>query len=189
MLGRSRVLEGEDAVVPHAIDERQRALEVFDGLAGKAHDDVGRERDIGHCRPDAIDDLQVGVAGVAPAHGREHARRARLHRQMEVLADVGQIAKRGDRAGRSRAAGAGWRTGCAPRPAPREPPPAAPQSRSPDRPAPGSGSRSGRATGSRAGPSLRPPAPPPESRPSGACARARAYTGRRRSCRTRCIPR
>ena len=43
-----------------------------------------------------LDQLEILLARVAPAHRRQHARRAGLHRQVQVPADLRQVAHRGD---------------------------------------------------------------------------------------------
>ena len=96
--------------------------------------------------------VEIRLARVAPAHRRQHARRPGLHRQVQVLADLREVADRGDQPVGRRAADAGSRTGCARCRARRAPPRAAPRSRSRHRRAPGSDSRSGRAAGLRVGP-------------------------------------
>ena len=80
----------------HAPDEVEREIEVLGGLAREADDHVGRHREIGHGRARAIDEVEVLVARVAASHRPQHAIRAGLHRQMQVLADLGQVANRGD---------------------------------------------------------------------------------------------
>ena len=71
----------------HLAHERQRVLEVLLGLAGKAHDDVGRECDAGHGVLDAARKREEVLAGVAAVHGLEHARGAALHGQVQLRHD------------------------------------------------------------------------------------------------------
>ena len=67
------------------------------GLAREAGEDVGRQRDVGHRGAQARDDRAVVGDGVAAAHALEHDVGARLHRQVDVLADLRLLGDRGDR--------------------------------------------------------------------------------------------
>jgi hypothetical protein len=71
--GAPGVAEGEDIVVPDALDDVDRPLEVLVRLAGKPHDEIGRERDAGHRLRELVDELQVARYGVAAIHALEHA--------------------------------------------------------------------------------------------------------------------
>ena len=66
-------------------------MEVIVGLAGEADDDVGRERHVRHVLADLGDAVQVPLAVVGPPHGLEDAARPRLERQVDVLADRGEV--------------------------------------------------------------------------------------------------
>ena len=70
--------------------------EVVLGLAREADDDVGAEGDVGDRRAHAVDELEVALARVGAAHRLEDARRARLERQVDVLADRVALGDRGD---------------------------------------------------------------------------------------------
>ena len=87
-----RVLEREHAVIPHGRGQRQRLLEVGVGLAREPDDHIGRERHVRQRLADARDELEIALARVAPPHRLEDARRAGLHRQVQVPADLRQAA-------------------------------------------------------------------------------------------------
>ena len=109
--------------------EAHRVVEVLGGLAGEADDHVRREADVGYGLPDLLEDLEVPLARVATSHRREHTRRAGLHRQVQVAADLRQRAIRLEQARRDVT---GMRAGKAdprPRHSPPAPAPAGPRNR------------------------------------------------------------
>ena len=108
-----RVDEGEGVVVADLLADVERLAEVVLGLAREADDEVGRQRDVRHRGADAVDEGQVALARVGAAHRLEHARGARLQRQVQVLADRRRT--RPWRRSRRRACpwGAGSCSGCA----------------------------------------------------------------------------
>ena len=69
------------------LGKRKRLLKVFLGLAGEAHDDISRKRDIGHAIADAIDEPQIILARIASIHLFKDARRARLNCQVQLRHD------------------------------------------------------------------------------------------------------
>ncbi len=77
-------------------DERQRLLEVVVGLAREADDDVGRQGDVRHVLAQQRDAVEVALARVGAAHLLQHARGARLQRQVDVLAQRAQLGVRAD---------------------------------------------------------------------------------------------
>ena len=91
-----RERERERAVVADLLDERQRLLEVGLGLAREADDDVGREGDVGDVLADQRDAVEVALAVVGAAHRAQDPRRARLQRQVDVLAQRRQLGVRAD---------------------------------------------------------------------------------------------
>ena len=82
---RERRVEGSFA------HEGERVVEVALGLAGKAGDEVGRDADVGHGGAQGADAIQVPGGCVASPHPVEHAVRARLGREVHVLAHAGQL--------------------------------------------------------------------------------------------------
>ena len=83
--------EGEGAVVADLLADLERLREVLLGLAREADDDVGGDRAVGHVLADERDAVQVAPAVVGAAHRLEDRARARLQRQVDVLADRGQL--------------------------------------------------------------------------------------------------
>src|SRR5262245_48426883 len=81
-----RVDEREGAVVADFLDYLQRLLEVAQGLAREADDDVRREREVGDRRAQVADEPEVALAVVRAPHRLEDPRRSRLERQARVLA-------------------------------------------------------------------------------------------------------
>ncbi len=75
-VGPPRILEAENRVEPHFVEQPQRRLQVLLALAGKPHDDIGRDRNRPARGLHPGNPLQVFLARVQPAHGFEHARRA-----------------------------------------------------------------------------------------------------------------
>ena len=91
-----RVDEGERAVEPHLLDERQRLLEVGVRLAGEPDDEIGAERKVGHRLAERLDESEVTRSVIGSAHRLEDARRPRLRRKMDVLADARTLGERRD---------------------------------------------------------------------------------------------
>src|SRR6185295_1486418 len=81
------------------LHESDRAVEVLGGFAGEADDEVARELDAGDLGAERVDDLEVALDGIAPAHGLEDRVRSRLRGEVQVLADLGEVAHRVDQAG------------------------------------------------------------------------------------------
>ena len=79
--------ERKRAVVAHFLDDLERLREVVLGLAGEADDDVGAEGHVGDRAAQLLRERDVALARIRAAHRLEHARRARLQRQVDVLAD------------------------------------------------------------------------------------------------------
>ena len=91
--GARRVLEDERLGEAHAAHEVHRRFEVVLGLAGKADDEVGRDR---HVRPRGADHRHaVRILGsrVAALHPGQHRVGPRLGRHVQVRADGGDVAK------------------------------------------------------------------------------------------------
>ena len=82
-----RVDERESAVVADLLHDLERLAEVVLGLARKADDQVGAEREIRDRVAQPLDEQQVALAVVRSAHALEHSGRSRLQRQVHVLAD------------------------------------------------------------------------------------------------------
>jgi DNA-binding SARP family transcriptional activator/Tfp pilus assembly protein PilF len=78
------VTEGERAGEPGRADQVQGVLEVLVGLAGEADDNVGRDGGVGDARPDPVQDGQVPVPAVGPAHRLQHGVRAGLQRHVQA---------------------------------------------------------------------------------------------------------
>src|SRR5262245_9779095 len=82
-----RVDERERAVVGDVLHDLERLFEVALGLAREADDDVGREREVGDRGAKLADEAQVALAAIRAAHRLEDTGRARLEREVRVLAD------------------------------------------------------------------------------------------------------
>src|SRR6266542_761416 len=91
-VGSPRVLEAEKTGEPDALDQLERLLEILLGLAGKADDDVGAERQTWASRHEEVRSLDVLLFGVAADHSLEHAVASRLHRQVHVTREHVEIA-------------------------------------------------------------------------------------------------
>ena len=91
-----RVDERERAVVGDLLDDLERLLEVLLGLAREADDDVGRQREVRDRGAELVHEPQVALAAVGAPHRLEDAGRARLQRQVRVLADRVALRHRGD---------------------------------------------------------------------------------------------
>ena len=81
---------------PDGLHQAQRVGEILVGLPGKPHDHVRRQLDASYARLHGAHQLQVFVPGMAPPHRREDRGRARLDRQVEMLAHVRQFPHRVD---------------------------------------------------------------------------------------------
>src|ERR1017187_9851555 len=88
-IGPRRVFEAEEGIVLDLIQQVEGLLEIGIGLAGEADDDIGGEGITALRILDPLDAPHVFVAGVEAVHGGEHARGARLHGQVDVIADGG----------------------------------------------------------------------------------------------------
>src|SRR5437016_464467 len=80
------VLERKHLVVLDHLQQRQRLLEVFPRLAAKTDDDVRRYANITLRITDAIYFFKVLFSRVASKHAGKHPARARLYREMDVVA-------------------------------------------------------------------------------------------------------
>ncbi len=94
--GARRVGRGEDLVVADGLEKGESLLELRLGLAAEADDDVGRDGDAGDGLADPVEPLLVVLDGVLAAHPVEDGVRARLDRQVEVLADGAALGQRRD---------------------------------------------------------------------------------------------
>src|SRR5579883_781852 len=94
--GPRRVDERERAVEPDLLDDLERLLEVGLGLAREADDDVGAEREVGDRGAQPLDEREVALARVGPAHRPQDPGGAGLERQVHVLADRVALGDRGD---------------------------------------------------------------------------------------------
>ena len=74
-----------EAALPH---KALRVLEVLLGLRGETHDKVGGEREAGDRRAQALHQVHIVGARVAPAHQRKDAVTPGLHREVHVLAHL-----------------------------------------------------------------------------------------------------
>ena len=88
--------EREGRVVADLLDDLERGAEVLLGLAREADDDVGRDRAVGDVLADHRDALHVALAVVGAAHRLQDPARARLQRQVDVLAQARQLGVRDD---------------------------------------------------------------------------------------------
>ena len=71
-------------------------LEVGVRLAGEPDDEIGSERKVGDRLAECRDESEVARSIVGPAHRLEDARRPRLRRKMDVLADALTLGDRRD---------------------------------------------------------------------------------------------
>ena len=83
--------EGERAVVGDLVDDLERLGEVLLGLAGEADDDVRGQGAVGDVLADLGDAVEIALAVVGAPHRLEDPARARLQRQVDVLAERGQL--------------------------------------------------------------------------------------------------
>src|ERR1035438_10202892 len=88
-VGARRVLEAEQRIVLHFVEQLEGFLEIGFGLAGKAHDDVGGQRHVALGVLDPGDALDVLIAGIEPLHRGEYAAGTGLHGQVDVIAEHG----------------------------------------------------------------------------------------------------
>src|ERR1700722_2907092 len=88
--------EGERAVIAHLLGDLQRLLEILLTLSREADDDVGRDRGVGHVLADQGHTVEIALAVVGTAHRLEDATRARLQRQVDVLAHARKLHMRAD---------------------------------------------------------------------------------------------
>ena len=96
--GARRIFERERGGKADLVDQLHGVAEIGIGFAGEADDEIRGEGEQRLRRAQALDDAQIIVAGVSPVHGVENAIRSRLHRQMQLRHQFGQIAMRGDQA-------------------------------------------------------------------------------------------
>ena len=82
------VAERERAREPGLAHQVQGAGEVLLGLAREADDDIGRDGGVRDAGPDPVQDGQVAVPAVGPAHGLQDPVRARLQRHVQAGHDV-----------------------------------------------------------------------------------------------------
>ena len=73
------------AAVSDSVSSKSRV-----GLAREPDDHIGREREVRDGLAQSRDQIQVVLARVAPLHRRQDARRTRLHRKVQVPADLRQ---------------------------------------------------------------------------------------------------
>jgi hypothetical protein len=88
--------ERERAVEADLLDQVDRLAEVVLCLAREADDQVGCQRKIRDGGTHIVDELQVALPRVRAAHPLQEGRRARLERQVRVLADGGAFRHRLD---------------------------------------------------------------------------------------------
>ena len=78
------------------VHQRERVAEIVFGLARKADDEIGGEREIGAAGAQARDHVEIVFARMPAVHRRQNAVGAGLHRQMHIGHQRRQIAVRGD---------------------------------------------------------------------------------------------
>src|SRR5690606_6133627 len=78
------IFEREGRSIPHFPHQAERLFKILISLAGKAHDEIARERNIGSGRTDAFHEPDVVRCAVPAVHRLEDAVRSRLYRQMEI---------------------------------------------------------------------------------------------------------
>ena len=98
--GARAVLEDEAVFELKAIDEIDGGLELGVGLAAEADDEVARHGRPGQLLADAGVHLEILADRVAALHPQKHRIAAVLRRDMEILANLGEIADGADQLGR-----------------------------------------------------------------------------------------
>src|SRR5712692_866660 len=88
-VGPRRILEAEDAVVFDFIEQQKGLLEIGLSLPGEAHDDIGGNADLTLCRLHPRDALEILISRVETLHRVQHAGRAALDGQVDVIAEGG----------------------------------------------------------------------------------------------------
>src|SRR5688572_20776080 len=96
--GTAAVDEAVRLVEAHIGDQVQRRLEVALGLSRIAHDEIARQADVRPNFAQPAELLLVLEDGVAALHQREHAVRAALHGQVQVVRELGHVAESLDQA-------------------------------------------------------------------------------------------
>ena len=91
-----RVDERERTVESHVLHQCQCLLKVVLALAGKTDDEIGSQRKVRDGSSQTLDEPEVSVAIVRPAHRFQHTRRARLRGQVNVLAHARALRHRRD---------------------------------------------------------------------------------------------
>src|SRR3990167_3580767 len=89
--GARAVDEGIGEVEADLLDQFHGLLEIFLGFAGEADDEVRADQDVRHRRAQLADARLVLERGVVALHGRKDAIGARLHRQMQVFHQLGDL--------------------------------------------------------------------------------------------------
>src|SRR5664280_2779103 len=77
-----RIRERKDSGEPHLFEQRERCGEVVVRLARKAHDDVGREREVRNGAVKRPHEVEILGARVLALHSAQHRVGARLDRQV-----------------------------------------------------------------------------------------------------------
>ena len=91
--GRARpraVDETEGGVVANIVDQLHHLVEVVFGFARKAHDEIAAHRQVRADGTQLADGAFVFHRGVAALHGHQYPVRAVLHRQVQVVDQLGQ---------------------------------------------------------------------------------------------------
>ena len=88
--GARAVDEAEGGVKTHVVDELHHLLEIVVGFTGEADDKVAAQHQIGPNRAQFAHRAFVLQRGVAAFHGAQNAVGAVLHRQMQVVHQLGQ---------------------------------------------------------------------------------------------------
>ena len=105
--GAGGVLEAVGHGEADLVDQRHGGGEIGLGLAGMADDEVGGQGESGPRLPQPVHHAAEVVRGMAAVHRRQHAVRARLHRQVQVGHQ--RLAGRdGRRSGRRPCRAGGW---------------------------------------------------------------------------------
>src|SRR5205823_9697993 len=88
--------ECERAVEADRLDDLERLAEVRLRLAREADDEVGRQREVRNSLAQPLDEPQVSLAVVRAPHRLQDPARARLEREVRVLADRVTLGHRAD---------------------------------------------------------------------------------------------
>ena len=92
-MGTIRVFKRVRSVKSNGFQQIHGLSKIFLCFSGEADNDIGTDGDIRAIGSQFRDFFQIYLSGVFPVHFFQHSIRAGLHRQMELRAEIGKIAK------------------------------------------------------------------------------------------------